>query len=661
MLQDLQTRFLKARSSIIDQHRNAELVQAKLAAFARQVPLMYGLILVNTFALAVTHYNRAPVWLTVYLPGALDAICLIRIVMWWRERKQTRSYAEAVRRLYAPIAFSGVLSPAFGAWGLCLFPYGDAYAQGHVAFFMGLTAISSGFCLMHLRAAALTVMGLAVVPFILLFTSTGNIVFFSMALNFILVALAMSFMVIANHRDFEKGIDSRKALLTKQRELQDLNDTNFRNSHIDSLTDLPNRRYFFSELEARMAVASKTGDSLVVGILDLDGFKPINDVHGHRMGDRLLQEVSHRLRSHLSSSTFLARMGGDEFVLISAGGMSDERLIKKGEYIAELLSTPFEIDGRTIRIGCSIGFAEFPSAAKTAQDLFERADYALYFVKQHDRGSAVIFSAEHEASIRDASLVDQALLNADLESELSIAYQPIMDTKTRRPIGFEALARWTSPTLGKVPPIQFITAAERSGAIGQLTPILLRKAMEGAVDWPADIRVSFNLSALDVASPLSILKIIDIVQQSGVAAARIDFEITETTVMRNRLQATDALGTLKALGARISLDDFGTGYSSLSCIRELPLDKVKIDRSFIMNIESDPAARMILRTMVGLCNNLKLDCVIEGVETPRQMQLLRDESCRFMQGYLFAKPMAGDRVAGYLLDCERAAKAGQSV
>jgi predicted signal transduction protein with EAL and GGDEF domain len=231
---------------------------------------------------------------------------------------------------------------------------------------------------------------------------------------------------------------------------------------------------------------------------------------------------------------------------------------------------------------------------------------------------------------------------------LWIAYQPIIDAETQQPASFEALARWKSPELGNVPPMSFIVAAERSGMIGQLTPLLLRKALEGAATWPEHVRISFNLSAVDVASPLSILKIIAVVQQSKVKASRIDFEITETAVMGNLAQATEALNALKALGARISLDDFGTGYSSLSCIRELPLDKVKIDRSFISKIETDSAARLILRTMLGLCNGLGHDCIVEGVESGEQVDFLRKEHCRFMQGYFFAKPMGIEQVGDYL-------------
>jgi diguanylate cyclase (GGDEF)-like protein len=652
MLQKLQTLMVRAKAALAAS-RDQELVQAKLAAFTRQVPIMYGLVIVNTMALAITHYNTAPRLLTVYLPGGLDVVCAIRLVTWWRERQQTRTLPEAIHRLRVTIIMAALLGIGFTSWGLSLFPYGDAYARGHIAFFMAITVIGCGFCLMHLRAAALLVMVLVVVPFAIFFGSTGNAVFISIAINFVMVVIAVAYMIIVNYRDFEKGIESRKALLAKQVELQVLSDLNFENSNVDSLTGLPNRRSFFSELERRMAIASSTGESLVVGILDLDGFKSINDIYGHRMGDRLLQEVSSRLRVQLDDTTFLARLGGDEFVVIAASSGSNQKIISAGEVVTELLHAPFEINERTVRVGCSIGFAIFPSAAKTPEDLFECADYALYFVKQHERGKAVIFSSEHEATIRDASEVDQALLNADLEKELWIAYQPITDTDTSRPVGFEALARWHSPTLGDVPPMRFITAAERSGSIGQLTLILLRKALDGAAAWPRHMRISFNLSAVDVASSLSILKIIGIVEQSQIDAARIDFEITETAVMRNRTQASEALNVLKALGSRISLDDFGTGYSSLSYIRELPLDKIKIDRSFIRNIETDETSRMILKTMVGLCSDLDLDCIVEGVETERQKQLLRREGCRLMQGYLFAKPMPGSDVLDYLADCER--------
>jgi diguanylate cyclase (GGDEF)-like protein len=639
---------LEAQGLLRTSRDNPELIQAKLAAFSKQVPLMYALVMSSTLALAITHLGSAPAVLTVYIPAALDLVCVIRMIMWLRTRHHVWSHEQALAKLRGTILFAAILGAGFSAWSLSLFPYGDAYTKGHVAFFMAVTVIGCGFCLMHLRTAALIVMGLVVVPFAVYFASTGNTVSISIAINFVIVAIAIVFMLLVNYRDFEDRINYQQALLEQQTELQILSDINFRNSNIDILTGLPNRRRFFSELEQRIQLAAASGGNLGIGILDLDGFKPINDVHGHPTGDRLLIEVGQRIRQQLGPSAFLARIGGDEFALITEGDASDRDIMGIGDRIAELLRAPFEVQGITARIGGSIGFAQFPSAARDAEALFECADYALYFAKQNDRGNVVIFSHDHESEIRQASAVAQALINADLERELSIAYQPIVDVETSRTIGFEALARWSTPTLGDVAPSTFILAAERTGLITQLTPILLRKALAGAKRWPDHIRISFNLSAVDIASPLSILKIVNVVEQSGIRPDRIDFEITETAAMRNFSQAAEALNVLRQQGARISLDDFGTGYSSLSCIRELPLDNVKIDRGFTMKIETEAASRLILRTMINLCENLGLDCVVEGIETAAQRDILRRENCRYMQGYFFARPMSEDEVPGFI-------------
>src|SRR5882757_7927426 len=267
---------------------NPELIQAKLAAFSKQVPLMYALVMSSTLALAITHLGSAPAVLTVYIPAALDLVCVIRMIMWLRTRHHVWSHEQALAKLRGTIIFAAILGAGFSAWSLSLFPYGDAYTKGHVAFFMGLV----------------------VVPFAVYFVSTGNTVFISIAINFVIVAIAIVFMLLVNYRDFEDRINYQKALLEKQTELENLSDINFRNSNVDILTGLPNRRRFFSELEKQIRLAATSGTELGIGILDLDGFKPINDVHGHPTGDRLLIEVGQRLREQLGSSAFLARIGG---------------------------------------------------------------------------------------------------------------------------------------------------------------------------------------------------------------------------------------------------------------------------------------------------------------------------------------------------------------
>ena len=249
-----------------------------------------------------------------------------------------------------------------------------------------------------------------------------------------------------------------------------------------------------------------------------------------------------------------------------------------------------------MQIACSIGFAIYPEAGTTAEQLFERADYALYHVKQHARGRSVVFSQEHEIQIRQFALVENCLRNADLEQELSINFQPIYDVVRCEVVAFEALARWDSPKLGPIPPDDFIPVAERTDFVSKLTRILLRKALACVRTWPDDIRISFNLSVRDISSAEAILKIIAIIENSGVAPERIDLEVTETALIRDFDKGNECLRALKSLGVHISLDDFGSGYSSLSYVHRLPLDKIKIDRSFIKDIETQGASRDIVKT-----------------------------------------------------------------
>jgi len=361
MLSQLQSFYAHARAVLHLPRENPELIQAKLAAFTRQVPIMYALVMANTVALAVTHYTSAPLLLTVAIPLILNSVCMFRMILWWRSRGKILDLERAITRLRGTIVTAGILGAGFSAWSLSLFRYGDAYAQGHVAFFMAATTIGIAFCLMHLRSAALLVMALVVIPFTIFFVSTGQAVFVAITVNFVTVIVAAGYLLLVNYRDFENSVNSTTALLAKQEELQALNDTNFRNSNIDSLTGLPNRRHFFAELDRRMAQAAAEGRSLTIGILDLDGFKPINDVHGHRTGDRLLVDASLRLRAELDPSIYLARLGGDEFVIIDENETCRDRIIAAGTDITDLLQAPFEIDELTIRIGCSIGFATFPS------------------------------------------------------------------------------------------------------------------------------------------------------------------------------------------------------------------------------------------------------------------------------------------------------------
>ena len=415
----------------------------------------------------------------------------------------------------------------------------------------------------------------------------------------------------------------------------------------DVLTGLPNRRSFFREIEIALA-GVHTGQAFDLALIDLDGFKPINDIYGHSVGDSLLIAVGDRLRQVCGQQAFVARMGGDEFALILRGGVSEPEVKAFGAAICDALRETYSLGGVAANISGSVGFVRCESGDLTASQLLERADYALYFAKQNLRGAPVIFTERHEAEMRDFSLVDQTLRSSDLHSELSIVFQPQIDLIDSRTTGFEALARWNSARLGPVRPDVFIKAAERSGLITQITILLLEKALDKVRQWPLTTCVSFNLSARDLRSGISIANICRTVRESGVDPRRIEFEITETAMLTDFEQACEALGKLKAMGSRIAIDDFGSGYSSFSYIHRLPVDKIKIDRSFVVQLLKHDSAQKIIKTIIDLCRNLNLDCVIEGVETEGELAKLRQVRARYIQGYLFSKPILAGDVEAYM-------------
>ena len=419
-------------------------------------------------------------------------------------------------------------------------------------------------------------------------------------------------------------------------------------ANFDPLTGLPNRRNFFAAMDATLTA----GDAFDLGLVDLDGFKPVNDVYGHAAGDAVLSEVARRLTLLCEGRAQIARLGGDEFALLVPGASPEADLLTLGEEVCAALRRPFTFGAAVISLSGSVGFAR-RAAALNGTQLLERADYALYRAKDIRRGGTVVFDERHAQEMLDFNRIDQALRTGNLEREMHMAFQPQVDLQNGRTVGFEALARWNSPVLGPVRPDVFIRAAERSGLISDLTPALLRKALATAAAWPGDLRVAFNLSVYDLYSPRAIDLICDVVRSSGIAPHRIEFEITETAMLTDLDQALESLATLKALGARIALDDFGSGYSSFGQIHRLPVDAIKIDRAFVQELMNNGRTQKIVKTMLDLCANLGLDHVIEGVETEEQLWRLRDAEARCVQGYLFAAPIAAGDIAAYL---EREAK-----
>jgi diguanylate cyclase (GGDEF)-like protein len=622
-----------------------DLVQAQARVLSRQVPLMYVILLTNTLVLSATHAG-APDLLRLYVPAALTVICAIRVAQWWRRRQLPLTDAQARRLVSSTVRVSWILGIGFVAWALSLYPYGGAFEQAHVAFYIAITSICCIFCLMYLRSAATLVAITVAVPFTAFFASTGHGVFVALAFNFMIVLAGLTFVLFGNYRNFAALVASRSEMARRQDETQRLSDENVRLANMDSLTGLPNRRSFDRQLRETLEAAERTGAQIAVARLDLDSFKTINETFGQNTGDRVLAEVAKRLLVLRAPDTFIARLDADNFALILQGKLNEADLRTRGEVLCNALRISFDMPDANIHLSASVGFAT-SRPGDTGDTLFDRADYVTSIAKREARGHAVIFSERHAREISKVRTLEHALRTADLDEEIYILFQPQFDVALNRTTGYEVLARWRSPTLGEVSPSEFIPMAERTGMVSKITHTVLRKALAASARLPKSMRLSVNLSAHDLSSTTTIGTIVGLVTRAG-TPCRIDFEITETAVMRDMNQANQALLVLLALGSRIALDDFGTGHSSLTHVQKLPLDRIKVDRSFVAEVTTDPTSRAIIKTTVDLCRNLGISCVFEGIETEQQLDALLGLGGTVMQGYLFGRPMSEEMVLEHL-------------
>ncbi|PLP56211.1 GGDEF-domain containing protein [Mesorhizobium loti] len=429
----------------------------------------------------------------------------------------------------------------------------------------------------------------------------------------------------------------------------------------DPLTGLGNHRRFFDKVERLIADRSDDPAPFAVGILDLDGFKPINDLFGHKAGDDILIQVAMRLRASMDSHSTVCRIGADEFAFLYPMVFSEEAATERARMLIEILSAPYDVGERTARLSASTGCSLFYSGEETTDILLNKAETALYHAKRSGRGKVVVYTREMEEAAKRVTRIEQALRRAVSAGEVEPHFQPIVDLGTRRTIGFEALARWSDPDLGPVSPAVFIPIAEERGIIGPLSQLVLRKATEAARGWPGDLFLSFNLSPSQLVDQNTGLHILSILDRTGFDPRRLEIEITETGLMNDPISAEKIVEDLRRVGIRVSLDDFGTGQSSLGRLREFNFDKLKIDRAFVSSILEDRPSEHIIRAILAMCEGLGMDVVAEGIEQEAQADRLVQFGCAGGQGYLFGKPANADATLGYLRDSFRGALRAKAI
>jgi diguanylate cyclase (GGDEF)-like protein len=432
-------------------------------------------------------------------------------------------------------------------------------------------------------------------------------------------------------------------------------------AHHDSLTDLANRVLLNERLEHALGHRIHREEIVAVHHLDLDQFKAVNDTFGHLAGDKLLKIVADRLRGLVRETDTIARMGGDEFVIVQGPIRDPADATSLAQRIIALISEPYDIDGHQAVIGASIGIAVGPGDGLRPDRLLRNADLALYRAKGDGRGTFRFFEPAMDLQMQTRRIMEQDLRKALAAGEFELHYQPVVNLASNEISGFEALIRWNHPEKGMVAPATFIPLAEEIGFIVPIGEWVIRQACTTAAKWPADLHVAVNISAVQFRSPGLMQVIVGALAASGLQPTRLEIEITETVLLQNKETTLALLHQLRALGIRIAMDDFGTGYSSLTYLQCFPFDKIKIDRSFVKDITENTGSLNIVRAVAALANGMGMTATAEGVETNEQLDKITSEGCTEMQGYLFSKPLPVAEIERLFLSGRESRKAPGSI
>ncbi|MEN9844413.1 MAG: hypothetical protein RLZZ612_2242 [Pseudomonadota bacterium] len=454
----------------------------------------------------------------------------------------------------------------------------------------------------------------------------------------VVVALLGSFLLVVS------GHNRRIEALVEQRtlELARINSGLQEMALFDPLTGLANRLHWMNEARKALDAAQRHGDHLAVAFIDLDHFKEVNDTHGHHAGDLLLQSVSQRLQSCLRSHDLMARQGGDEFVVLLNRLRSRDDAAAVAQKMVHVLSEPFNLKDRVLRISASVGLEWFEGGPEDLETLLRHADVAMYRAKAAGRNDWCFFRPDMDQSATQKLLVEGGLRRAIAKDELRLHYQPQVDCSTGAIVGAEALVRWHHHVLGLLTPDRFIPQAENTGQMEELGGWVLRRACEQWVKWTAmglNAKLAVNVSATEFARPTFVPRLRQILQDTGLNPLMLELEITETALMKAFPELTEQLEAIASMGIHLSLDDFGTGYSSLGYLKRLPLHRIKIDRSFVRDVPGNKEDEAIVKATLSMAHALGLEVVAEGVERPQQRDYLDSLDCDQIQGWLVARPM----------------------
>lgn len=622
-------------------HDNAILRQ-RFIALKKQFPWVYGIFVANLMGL---HFTVVPENFDGFDPTVLFlAFIGARAIYWIRNGSRKVDDSKIQRELRTSFFVTVFVCATFCAWVITLYGYRADTRPMAAVMFSCLTSIGACYGLSSFPASARAAILILNLPMAALLIASSEPIQVGAGLCLLLLSLLILRMLQVQDRAFLRLVSSRydieeqrtRAIAAESVALAEQERVGII-AHTDQLTGLANRRGFLRAIESD----HYNNVGRAVAILDLDGFKPINDTFGHPTGDQLLLQVGARLSTVFAPTDLVARLGGDEFAILFET-QSAERAFELIQRAVALVSIPYELSGRKMMVSACGGLS-FRDSSQDLTEVMREADIALYTAKGSGRGIVEPFSSAMRQDIQRRTAIEQALRQPGTVNEVELAFQPIFHLETLELRSFEALARWRHSELGWISPAEFIPITEQLNVIEQLTETLLAKAAEVALQWPSSVRLSFNLSPVELCTDGYASRVLRIIKEAGLSPQRLQVEVTETALFSDFKTARKNLAQLSQAGARIALDDFGAGYSSINYLREINFDTVKLDGSLVSSVHSVHSGLPLLRGVLALCKAMGQQCIAEHIETEAQLTLLRQLGCRYGQGFGMAEPVSAGR------------------